>query len=68
MRGAFVMPFFCLNGEVIIRCRAKKFVTDKLADGTFKPIIAKTFKLDQIVAAHGYMESNEHIGKIVVTV
>ncbi|HXL26141.1 MAG TPA: zinc-binding dehydrogenase, partial [Chthoniobacterales bacterium] len=48
--------------------RAKKFIIDKLADGTFKPIIAKTFKLDQIVEAHRYMESNEQIGKIVVTV
>jgi NADPH:quinone reductase len=48
--------------------RAKKFVTDKLADGTFKPIVAKTFKLDEIVEAHRYMESNEQLGKIVVTV
>ena len=29
---------------------------------------AKTFELDQIVEAHRYMESNEQIGKIVVTV
>lgn len=48
--------------------RAKKFVTDNLANGTFKPIVAKTFKLDEIVQAHRYMESNEQIGKIVVTV
>ena len=48
--------------------QAKKFVTDKLADGTFKPIIAKTFKLDEIVEAHRYMESNEQLGKIVVSV
>ena len=48
--------------------RAKKFIIDKLADGTFRPIIAKTFKLDQIVEAHRYLESNEQIGKIVVTV
>jgi NADPH:quinone reductase-like Zn-dependent oxidoreductase len=48
--------------------RAKKLVTDKLAEGTFKPIIAKIFKFDQIVEAHRYMESNEQIGKIVVTV
>ena len=46
----------------------KKFVTDRLADGSFKPIIAKTFKLDEIVQAHRYMESNEQLGKIVVTV
>jgi NADPH:quinone reductase-like Zn-dependent oxidoreductase len=28
----------------------------------------KTFKLAEIAEAHGYMESNEQIGKIVVTV
>jgi NADPH:quinone reductase-like Zn-dependent oxidoreductase len=47
---------------------AKKFISDRLADGSFKVIIAKNFKLDEIVEAHRYMESNEQIGKIVVTV
>ena len=32
------------------------------------PFIDRTFSLDQIVAAHEYMESNKQIGKIVVTV
>jgi NADPH:quinone reductase-like Zn-dependent oxidoreductase len=40
----------------------------QLANGKLKPIIARTFSLDQIVDAHRYMESNEQIGKIVVTV
>jgi NADPH:quinone reductase-like Zn-dependent oxidoreductase len=48
--------------------RAKKFVNDGLADGSFKPLIAKKFPLDQIVEAHRYLESNQQIGKIVVTV
>jgi NADPH:quinone reductase-like Zn-dependent oxidoreductase len=48
--------------------RAKKLVTDRLTSGAFRPLIAKTFKLDEIVEAHRYMESNEQIGKIVVTV
>jgi NADPH:quinone reductase-like Zn-dependent oxidoreductase len=48
--------------------RAKKFVNDGLAAGSFKPLIAKTFPLDQIVEAHRYLESNQQIGKIVVTV
>jgi NADPH:quinone reductase-like Zn-dependent oxidoreductase len=48
--------------------RARKFVTEGLTTGVLKPIIAKTFKLDQIVEAHRYMESNEQIGKIVVVV
>jgi NADPH:quinone reductase-like Zn-dependent oxidoreductase len=48
--------------------RAKKFVNDGLADGGFKPLVARTFPLEQIVEAHRYLESNEQIGKIVVTV
>jgi NADPH:quinone reductase-like Zn-dependent oxidoreductase len=33
-----------------------------------KPVIAKTFRLNEIVEAHRYLESNQQIGKIVVTV
>ena len=39
-----------------------------LTDGSLKPIIAKTFPFDQIVEAHRYLESNQQIGKVVVTV
>lgn len=46
--------------------QGKKFVYDGLASGELKPIVARTFGLDDIVAAHRYMESNEQIGKIVV--
>jgi NADPH:quinone reductase-like Zn-dependent oxidoreductase len=59
---------FEINADPERQGRAKKFIIDKLAEGTFRPIIAKTFKLDQIVEAHRYMESNEQIGKIAVTV
>ena len=31
-----------------------------------KPIVVRTFSLDDISDAHRYMESNQHIGKIVV--
>ena len=48
--------------------RAKKFVNDGLAGGSFKPLVAKTFPLDKIVEAHRFLESNQQIGKIVVTV
>ena len=48
--------------------RGVAFVKDGLAEGALKPVIAKTFPLDQIVEAHRYMESNQQIGKIVVTV
>src|SRR5262245_12284150 len=48
--------------------RAERFVTDGLASGSLKPVIAKTFPLEQIVEAHRFLESNEQFGKIVVTV
>jgi NADPH:quinone reductase-like Zn-dependent oxidoreductase len=47
---------------------AKRFIGDGLSAGKFKPIVAKTFPLDQIVEAHRYLESNQQVGKIVVTV
>lgn len=37
---------------------AKRFVMDGLASGALQPVIAKTFKLDEIVEATRFMESN----------
>lgn len=48
--------------------RAQAFIRNGLASGQFKPIIAKTFALEQIVDAHRYQESNQQFGKIVVSV
>ena len=48
--------------------KAKAFIVDGLASGALKPVIARTFKLDEIVEATRFMESNEQVGKIVVTV
>ena len=48
--------------------RGKKFIYDGLSSGALKPIIARTFPLEEIVEAHHFMESNQQIGKIVVTV
>ena len=48
--------------------RALGFISEGLADGSLKPVIAKTFPLEQIVEAHRYLESNQQVGKVVVTV
>jgi len=48
--------------------QGKQFINEGLAEGSLKPIIAKTFPLEEIVEAHRYLESNQQIGKIVVTV
>lgn len=48
--------------------KAKKFILDAINDKKLRPVIAKTFTLDHIVDAHRFLESNEQIGKIIVTV
>jgi NADPH:quinone reductase-like Zn-dependent oxidoreductase len=47
---------------------AKQYVFDRLADGRFHPKIAKTFPLAQSVEAYQYLESNQQVGKVVITV
>ena len=66
IRGYTLFEFTQFPGAALKR--GIDFVLKGLADGKLKPVIAKTFKLDQIVEAHRYMEANEQIGKIVVTV
>ena len=39
-----------------------------LRQGTFKPVIDRTFSLDQVAEAHRHMESGRHIGKIVLEI
>ena len=48
--------------------RAKNYVYDGVKTGQLKPKIAKTFRFENVVEAYEYMESNEQIGKIVLTV
>jgi len=48
--------------------RAKAFVIDGLSEGSLKPVIARTFRFEEIVEAHRFLESNTQFGKIVVTI
>lgn len=34
--------------------------------GDIKPVINKTFKFDEVQAAHKYLESGDHIGKVIL--
>ncbi len=47
--------------------RARELIVRGLAEGHLKPVISRTFPLSQIVEAHRFLESNQQIGKIVVT-
>lgn len=45
---------------------AKQYVYDRLADGRFRPKIAKIFPFDQSADAYRYMQSNQQVGKIII--
>jgi len=47
--------------------RAKKLILRGLADQHLRPVVDRAFPLREIVEAHRYLESNQQIGKIVVT-
>ena len=45
----------------------KRYIYDRLVDGRFKPKVAKTFPFSQMVEAYQYLESNQQVGKVVIT-
>jgi NADPH:quinone reductase-like Zn-dependent oxidoreductase len=47
---------------------AKKYIYDRLADGRFRPKVAKTFPFARTVEAYKYLESNAQVGKVVISV
>ncbi len=65
MRGYSLMEF--VNNPPVAGT-AIDYVRKHIEEDRFMPKIAKTFPLDQAVEAYQYMESNQQIGKIVITV
>lgn len=54
--------------DPVVYPAAKNFVLDGVRSGVLKPAIAKVFPFDRIIEAHEYVENNQNLGKIVVTV
>jgi NADPH:quinone reductase-like Zn-dependent oxidoreductase len=50
------------------RKAAVDYILKGLDNGALKPVIDRTFKFDEMVEVHRYLEGNSHFGKIVVTV
>jgi NADPH:quinone reductase-like Zn-dependent oxidoreductase len=48
------------------RCAAD--LLGPLSDGLLQPVIQRTFRMDDIAAAHECMERDEHIGKLVIEI
>jgi NADPH:quinone reductase-like Zn-dependent oxidoreductase len=65
IRGYTLMEITRVPEKLVL---AKKYIYDRLADGRFRPKIAKTFPFAQTFDAYKYLESNAQVGQIVVTV
>jgi NADPH:quinone reductase-like Zn-dependent oxidoreductase len=56
-----------VTGDAERRKVAVEYVTKGLASGALKPIIDRTFKFEDMVEVHRYLENSGQFGKIVVT-
>jgi NADPH:quinone reductase-like Zn-dependent oxidoreductase len=56
------------SGDEARRKAAVAFITRGLETGALKPMIDRTYKFNQMVEAHRYLETNGQFGKIIVTV
>ena len=50
-----------------IAASLRRAVWPWLEAGTVKPVIFKVFPAEEAAAAHALMESNQHIGKLVLS-
>ena len=57
-----------VTGDAERRNVAVEYILSGLARGALKPIIDRTFKFDEMVDVHRYLEDGGQFGKIVVTV
>ncbi len=56
-----------VTGDEAHRKVAVEYVAKGLASGALKPVIDRTFKFDDMVEVHRYLENSGQFGKIVVT-
>jgi len=56
-----------INADAALSRAAREYIFDRVADGRFQIKIAKTFPFADTVKAYQYLESNEQIGKVVIT-
>jgi NADPH:quinone reductase-like Zn-dependent oxidoreductase len=56
-----------VNANPDLSRTAREYVFDRVADGRFEIKIAKIFSFAETVKAYEYLESNEQVGKVVIT-
>jgi NADPH:quinone reductase-like Zn-dependent oxidoreductase len=56
-----------INADPDLSRSAREYVFDRVADGRFQIKIDRTFPFADTIKAYQYLESNEQVGKVVVT-
>lgn len=56
-----------INADPELSRTAREYVFDRIADGRFQVKIDKTFPFADTVKAYQYLESNQQVGKVVIT-
>lgn len=54
--------------KAVIMNAVRESVWPLVSDGTIRILVAKTFPLDQVRAAHEYFDSGEHMGKVLLVI
>ena len=57
-----------LEEKLAVTAQFKRHVLPHLVSGSMKPIVDRTFPLEEVAEAHRYMETNANFGKIVLTI
>ena len=57
-----------IEEKLALNAQFKRHVLPHLVSGSMKPVVDRSFPLEEVVEAHRYMESNANFGKIVLTV
>ena len=70
MLNNFIMRGFSAN-ELLLETAQRKsaiaYIHEGVTNGRLTPVIDRTFALHDVVEAHRYLESNQQLGKIVLT-
>jgi NADPH2:quinone reductase len=53
--------------KAALAAKLQQYVWPMLEDGRIRPVIFRTFPLEEASAAHALLETSEHVGKLVLT-
>jgi NADPH:quinone reductase-like Zn-dependent oxidoreductase len=57
-----------LEEKLAVTAQFKRHVLPHLVSGSMKPVVDRTFPLEEVAEAHRYMETNANFGKIVLSI